>query len=499
VNVAATGGNVVSYSTPVLAADPTRAGHLAISYTDGQLSACYLSLSNDGGATWSPRTLVGTGGQKAFPPSVSDPTQKMDGCWQPNVAFGPEGNLYYEYNGIDPNTEAYSNLSLMVSTDAGATFQGPGQINPSEPPSTDPTFTGGDQNAFSAPALVIDRTNGPTRGQMYVAYTRSGPNFAGQIRLTRCTPAALSAFAGGATLACSPSTLVDPGDRAFAFLIALPAVGADGTVSVAWQGQTAAMFSDVSNPQIIQVASSTDQGQTFSAASTVDAAYNMCPFGGCVGGQFGPQNLHMSIAAGTHAGDLYVAVGSRRGEGFTRAAVSVSHDNGMTWASRVELGRVSGQLNHDQHAPQLSVAPGGQITVAYYDTAPDESENLYVTTSSDGGATYSAPRLISTASSNNTIFTAGFPVADETTGLVSTDAGFAVAWVDSRRGNTDNDKTDIEFAATTTTTTTGSAVAAIGLVVPVPATGGADGRSADVAAWLIAAGAMVLTKRRRRP
>lgn len=492
-NVAATGGTAVSYSTPVVASDPAHPGHLAISYTDGSLSACYISLSNDGGATWSPRTLLGTGGQYPFPPSVSDPTQKMNGCWQPSVAYGPNGNLYYEYNGIDPVQQAYSNLFLMVSTDGGATFRGPDQVNPSEPPASDPTFNGGDSDAFSAPDLAIDTTDGATRGQIYIAYTRSGPNFSGQIRLTRCTPSELQAFAGGATLACDKSTLVDQNDRTFAFLIALPAVGADGSVSVAWQGQTQALFSDVDNPQLVQVATSTDQGQTFGAASTVDSSYNMCPSGGCMGGQFGPQNLHLSITGGQKAGDLAVAVGARRGEGFTRIAVSISHDDGRTWSSRVETGRIAGSLDHSEHAPQLAVSPGGQIGIAYYDTGPDASENLYVITSSDGGATYSAPQRISTQSSNNNIFTAGFPVADETAGLVPTGTGFDVAWADSRRGNIDNDKTDIEFAAVTTVQ---SSALGLGVSVSVPATGA--GESGGQGELVIGLGTAALIGLRRR-
>lgn len=493
-NVAATGGNVVDYATPVLASDPTHPGHMVIAYTDGNLSACYISVSSDGGVTWSPRTLVGASGQYPFPPSVSDPTQKMNGCWQPNVIFDADGHLYYEYNGIDPIQQAYSNLFLMVSTDDGATFRGPEQINPSEPPSTDPTFNGGDSDAFAAPDLAVDTTSGPTRGQLYVAYTRSGPNFSGQIRLTRCTPNELQAFAGGSTLACDQSTLVDAADRTFAYLIALPAVGVDGTVSVVWQGQTQALFSDVDNPQLIQVASSTDHGQTWGAASTVDASYNMCPNGGCVGGQFGPQNLHLSITSGQKAGDLAVAVGARRGEGFTRVAVSISHDNGKTWSSRVEIGRVAGQLDHSQHSPQVFVTPGGTIVVAYYDTGPDGSENLYVTTSSDGGATYSAPQRISNQSSNNAVFTSGFPTSDETAGLVATNSGIDMAWVDSRRGDTNSDKTDIEFASQALTS---SGVAAT--TVAVPATGAVAQRGqGELVTLLVAAGAFIGLRVRRR-
>ncbi|HET9050163.1 MAG TPA: hypothetical protein VFO60_00575 [Candidatus Dormibacteraeota bacterium] len=450
-NVLATQGTITDYATPNLAKDPVRPGHYAIAYTDGQVSACYLAISADGGRTWSSRTLVGPNGDWPFQPSISDPSQttppnNMNGCWGPSVAYGPDGNLYYEYNEINASSFAYSNLFLAASADGGLTFRAPQQLNPTEPPASDPTFNGGDQNAFSAPAIAVDTSNGPNRGQLYVAYTRSGPNFSGQIRATACSAATLANFTAGGTLACYPSSLVDAGDRTFAFLIALPAVGPDGTVYIGWSGQTAALFSDISNPTLIQVASSRDGAQTFGAASTVDAGYLLVPFG--QPSLFNAQETHFSIAAGVVPGEVYVAMGGRAEEGFARARVSTSHTYGASWASRVEIGQVNGQFDHQQHAPQISVAPNGNIAVGYYDIAPTGMEDAWVTQSGDGGQSFTAPQRISDTSSDNGIFLQGFPPSDQTAGMVATNSGYAISWIDARRGNETNGKTDVAFATT---------------------------------------------------
>src|SRR5439155_2071162 len=106
----------------------------------------------------------------------------------------------------------------------------------------------------------------------------------------------------------------------------------------------------------------------------------------------------------------------RRGEGFPRMAVSVSHDHGATWSSRQEFGRLAGENVHRQHSPQLAVTPGGRIVITYYDVAPDGAQNVYLVTSTDGGSTYSAPRKLTDVGSDESIDLAGFPVADEVMG-----------------------------------------------------------------------------------
>jgi hypothetical protein len=116
-----------------------------------------------------------------------------------------------------------------------------------------------------------------------------------------------------------------------------------------------------------------------------------------------------SIAAN---GTLYVAWANRTGDGpglTGHAVVLVTHstDDGLTWSTPVTAGDVRGR---SAFFASVAAGPGNNVNVAFLalddkatGTAPGAGVvhyDAYLTQSSDGGANFSSPLLISTATSD---------------------------------------------------------------------------------------------------
>ena len=442
-NVLVSPTDPLPFAIPHMAADPTRPGHLAIAYTAATGNPCSLATSVDGGATWTSISLVP--GVLAFPASATNPGVQFDTCQTPSVTFGPDGTLFYAFMANMAFTAG--NVFLTASTDGGQTFRIPQQLDVNARPPTDPV-SGGD---FAyAPLITADQTTGGGRGNVYVAFGQYQPsnNFTfGQERVVTCGAAQLQGYVAGGSLRCGGPIQVSMFGKRH-LLTDYPVVGPDGRLYVSWtDDDETGPSGDYGGPVNFEVVSSGDHGVTFTTPTVADRIASICPGFICPGPAGGAPSTvfsYASLAAGPATGDLYLAVSGPRGVA-SRVSVSVSHDSGLTWGSRQIVGAIAGQAS-EQHSPNLAVAPDGRVDLAYYDVTEGGMQDTYITSSLDGGTTFSPPRKISNVSSDENIL--GPNSADISIGSVATDAGFAVAWADTRRGTIDSGKADIGFATT---------------------------------------------------
>jgi len=87
-----------------------------------------------------------------------------------------------------------------------------------------------------------------------------------------------------------------------------------------------------------------------------------------------------------------------------RVQFSISHDQGATWTAPRTLGIPPGLRADNQILPTVAIAPDGRLDIVYYDLAvPSLLENTYLISSSDGGARFSSPQLLSSARSNTSL------------------------------------------------------------------------------------------------
>jgi alpha-tubulin suppressor-like RCC1 family protein len=450
-NVSATAASQTEWAHPVLAADPAHPTHMAIAYSD-QIN-CWLSLSTDGGATWTSKVLVGGGGLQ--PQSVTNPGATFGYCFNPSVAYGPNGTLFYLESSASSDFSV-GNMFLTGSSDGGVTWQPLQQLDLTLPPDGSTSF------AFQGTGVAVDMTSGPSGGTVYAQWDESDPFGGGgtggagrtRVLMDGCDPAAVSAYLSGGTLACRPpvvaGSLMDV-SSAFHSI----AVGSDGRVYAAWLegGEAQVANGDSVGPYELLVSSSTDQARTFGTPVIADSVGALCPFFVC--DAINTYNLPIvSVASGHDPGEVYVTVEDSR-FGHARFVVSASTDGGSTWINRQGITLAGGSAD-DQIAPQLSVAPAGRLDVAWYEVNPDgngtpgaggtASQNVYVASSFDHGQTYTAPRKLNDMPSRYIDATGNLGAFgdDSSIGLVSTDSAIITAWVDNRRGNpTDPSKNDI--------------------------------------------------------
>lgn len=183
-------------------------------------------------------------------------------------------------------------------------------------------------------------------------------------------------------------------------------VGGDRTLYVGWR------VLDSGNH--IQVAASHDQGQTFGPSS--DALGPLDP--GCTPTvpvrpcnrpvEYLSSNVTHDLAAGSTPGQLFaVGWGPEDGSqtGIRRIFFSSSDDGGATWAPRHVVGIPAGLAGDDQARPSLTITAGGRIEILYQDlpVPPGGDQNIFEIHSEDGGQSFSAPSQINSAPSDSRV------------------------------------------------------------------------------------------------
>jgi len=151
-------------------------------------------------------------------------------------------------------------------------------------------------------------------------------------------------------------------------------------------------------------------------------------------------------------------------------AYFASSKDGVTWTDPKRLNDDAVNTKYGQHYPQISMSPSGRIDVAWYDWREDpfppstvgngqvlslfsnrgKFVSVYMTSSRDGGATWTPNMRVNDVPIDRTIgswinnIDVMAPVA-----VASFDAGAVVAWSDTRNGNALSQTQDI-FTGTVT-------------------------------------------------
>jgi outer membrane protein assembly factor BamB len=411
--VTASEGGFPSNETPV-AADPADPERILSGANDFGFCGAAFFASGDRGQSWARHCM------------------EADFDGDPVVAYDALGAAYI--GGIGFIGGGQGAIDIQRSTDNGLTWGPPvAAVSPTDP------------NGFAdKPSLVIDTTpSSPHFGALYVSVTQFNSDFStNQITVSH-------SYDGGATWSrpvpvgpvedrfVLPRGTVDQGSQL--------AVAADGTVYATWlhcanfgregcAGQSAS----------VMMASSSDAGTTFTAPhaiQTVNLVPTVC--GSDTGWGCLPNTNERLLAnpviavddsSGPTAGRLYLADYSWAGS-YMRVQVSSSADRGEMWSAPV--GVAAPGDTHDQFMPWMSVSQNGFVGVSWMDRGADSANVAYqavAAVSSNGGASFETPRVISAHSSDpsNDGF-GGFFLGDYT-GNAWAGNRLVVSWPDTSSG-----------------------------------------------------------------
>lgn len=331
-----------------IAIDPTDANRIV---AVAQGVGCYYFRSSDGGATWAEGSITD-------PYDLGDPTLAMDA----------NGVAYCGYIG----TFQHSGIYITRSTDGGITWQ------PGVPVIEHDAGAPFEDKEYPA----CDRTNGSFAGSLYVGWTQfdrypsTAPTDSTRILLSYSRDQGIT-FAPPVKVSDRGGDCVDGGNTVEG---AVPAVGPDGTVYLAWAG-----------PRGIEFDRSTDGGCTWG----VDRVISDMPGGWdfAVPGIYRANGLPITktdLSIGPFSGRVYVAWSDQR-NGDTDVFLVFSDDRGAHWSPRVRVNGDPVGNGRDQFFPWIDVDPmTGHVYIVYYDrraTTGVDTE-VWLATSTDGGATF---------------------------------------------------------------------------------------------------------------
>ena len=387
VSVAASGNNIV------------------VGYNDGSLAGygSGISYSKNGGQTW----------KQTVPPVLAFGS----GIGDPVMAAGPGGVFYFLQMGFNSLGNWF--LAVSRSTDGGAKWSTP--VN-AIPGITNPS------NSHDKPWMTVDNTNSPSRGTIYVTWTRFSSQVVSSLYFVKSTD-------GGKTW--SVPKPIGPAHNAAGFTQgSLPAVGPNGELYIA--------YFDSRIPGLA-VVKSTDAGETFSAPVTALRDLSL-QFGRHYnGGAESPPfpSIAVDTSNGAYRGTIYLttdvkptAAAARRDE--SDVVVVRSTNGGATWSA--PINPVDDPFDTDQFMPSATVAANGVLGVMYYDRRNDPINNvlhdIYLSTSNDGGRSFTPGHRITPGNwlfaPTSLSFRAGYH--GDYNQIVASDNGFVLGWGDERNG-----------------------------------------------------------------
>ncbi len=307
-----------------------------------------------------------------------------------SIAFSATGVAYacvLAYDGA-----ARSGIFVSRSTDGGKTWSAPTTV-----------FLDTSGATFSdKPWIGVDRTRGPSRGTVYVAWNLDSnstakrhdpdagdgaPALLHDQQVAERQPVGLDVARstdGGQMF--GPPVVVSVFDNTHFALGAIPQVAPNGVVSVAFLSFVDTSSGTTANS--IDLVSSQDGGVTFAPQRTIVSSVNGLP-NHLREGTF--RNLSLpTFVVSPRDGSMVVAWADIR-NGDADILTSRSQSGGQTWTAPYRVNHDHFQNGKDQFQPALAVAPNGTYTCSWFDRRRDPADRLIdvdIAQSVDGGLTF---------------------------------------------------------------------------------------------------------------
>lgn len=304
----ASGGATAAQTEQTIAVDPTNPNNVLIGSLNG------VTVSHDGGRTWKLTALSCT----------------VDG----NPVFDSHGVAYYE---CDSN-----NVQIFRSDDAGSTWERPVAA-----------LGGADNNGDLADRPWLVRS--PRDGRLILGYESFFTNPVGWVFVK-------TSYDGARTWDVQHQVDNLQQDPAEQDPRQVPAVGADGTIYVAYASGHNPFPAGQVLPTSLIVARSHDDGATFTrAVAAANITRSRAPTE--------EAEAISSLAADPspkRAGHLALAWADQR-SGESRILVTTSVDGGAHWSRPADIAGDPPGLGNEHDHPQIAFAPDGRLIVVWRD------------------------------------------------------------------------------------------------------------------------------------
>jgi Ca2+-binding RTX toxin-like protein len=449
-----------------LAVNPRNPQHIVSINADWLPGDCEYTASFDGGSNWTKASVF------ALPAGFIAESCKVGGhlgqAIDRGLAFGSGDNVYATFatpKVSSTGAEEADSVLVAKSTDGGRTF-GTGVV------ALAGASTSSGTPRYGLPKLAVDpaRPGGPAADRVYLIAGN-------QESTTRNTVTSVSND-GGQNFS-APVFANKPGEDAIEQ--SQPVIAPDGAVLVAWRQRNKDAAGNFTPEGFVVVGRSTDQGKTWTqarAANVRGLVYTgpptptyRTPPSTFTGSTFprlavdqGSGNVYLVFGQGPPAPTT--ASGFQAADHFIHFDMDVffqrSTNGGANWSPPLQINDSTpfpgSEVTQTRH-PDVSVAPNGRVDVVWEDRRHwyrgcihthercEEARlgDIYYANSSTGGADFSPDRRITDRSHNNDV---GIDYRFGTYwdfGPVSVPLGndqILVGWMDSRRGNHDNDNQD---------------------------------------------------------
>jgi Neuraminidase (sialidase) len=398
-------------------------------WSDGGANGLLTGISFDGGQTWNqtaPHFTRCAGGNSI---NGGDYERASD----PWVSFSPNGTAHQISLSFDvsPGNEGVSAILVSRSLNGGSSWSEPITLQFDNDPnvSNDKEAITADPRNSQLVYAVWDRLTGllPT-----------SVNFTGPTLFARSTD-------GGKSW--EPTRVIyDPG---------LNAQTIANQIVVLPNGKLLNLFTlittnaDGSSSAFVAVLRSTDKGATWSQPIIVNTLQSVGVTDPKTGEQVRTGDIIPDIAVSRRTGAIYVVWQDARFSGGLRDGIvlSKSTDDGSTWSAPVQINRVP---TVQAFTASVDITNDGTLGVTYYDFRRDTSDqnvlltNYWLTTSQDGGGTWSEQRVAGPFDMRIAPVAGGFFLGDYE-GLTHRDNSLLPFFVKTSAGNLTN-RTNV-FAA----------------------------------------------------
>jgi hypothetical protein len=437
-----------AHTAPVIAVHPKNDRIVALAEADALSGRCAVYVSTNAGLSWA---------ATAAPPI---PAEWPNCAFIPfgpvvDVAFGPDGTLYYAFSGFNPTTKQ-SRVFLARSADLGSTW------DTTTLPWIAPNLDKGEAGVDSVPSIAVDPGN-PKRvsvgwGSNWATYTLNANVLQGKLYYWDVVERVYVATSndGGRTF----GDPVNVGDG-LKLTPTVEGVKPPPQVVAGNHGEIFAIFGEYARggsrdvregnapPAHIYLATSHDGGRTYDKATiftgptpTATSDWTWVP----------------RMGIDRHNGNLYAVWENMSASGDPVQISAIrSTDGGRSWSepAKVNDAEWARKWNYPELYPSLSVAPDGRVDVAWYDWRNDPGlttdakknvfQDVYYTSSTDGGLTWAPNLKLNDRAIDRHIGVSNQGGIRGPVGIGSRDEAAYVAWDDTRNGTEVTQSQDIYF------------------------------------------------------